>query len=126
MNQLDQLLFDRTCKYGTFEDNAKRSARIYNTMVYNAPAFIKDKDMSIYYEALHMIAVKISRLVNGRINDADGWFDIAGYAMLVQKHLSVEPEIKKNGISTSDETILKNMEQELADKIDVHNNSSID
>jgi len=118
MNQLDQLLLERVCKYGNFEDNAKRTARIYHHMVTNAPQFVTKDDLSIYYEALHMIAAKVSRLVNGKINDADGWLDIAGYAMLVHNHLSIEPETKKNGIPISDETILKNLEQELADKIE--------
>jgi len=118
MNQLDQILLERACQYGNFEDNAKRSARIYHQMVSNAPQFMTKEDLSIYYEALHMIAMKISRLVNGRINDPDGWQDIAGYAMLVHKHLSVEPKIKKNGAAVPDETILKNMEQKLAEELD--------
>jgi len=46
MTQLEQTLLDRACKYGNFEDTAKRSARIYNSMVYGAPAFVKDGERS--------------------------------------------------------------------------------
>jgi len=118
MNPLDQTLLDRACKYGTFEENAKRSARIYHQMVSNAPQFMTKKDLSLFYEALHMIAMKVSRLVNGNIRDSDGWLDMAGYAMLVHNHLTAESETKKNGFPISDETILRNMEQELVDKIE--------
>jgi len=123
MNQLDQILLDRACKYGTFEENAKRTARIYHHMVSNAPQFITKDDLSIYYEALHMIAVKVSRLVNGRINDPDGWLDIAGYAMLVHKHLSGEEENTKEGTDVHSGETIQFMEQELMDKMTVYGGS---
>jgi len=94
MTNLDQTLLARACRYGSFIDVAERTARIYHHMVFNAPQFLNKKDMSAYYEALHMIAMKIARLVNGTINDADGWRDIAGYAMLVHNQIEAEQEAK--------------------------------
>lgn len=38
-------------------------------------------------EALHMIAVKIARLLEGDPNEPDHWHDIAGYAALVERAL---------------------------------------
>jgi len=81
------------------------------------------EDLSIYYEALHMIAMNVSRLVNSRINDPDGWLDIAGYAMLVHKHLAGEEENTKEGIDVPDEETVQFMEQELMDKMNVYGGS---
>lgn len=36
-------------------------------------------------EALHMIANKAARILNGNPNHADSWHDIAGYATLAEK-----------------------------------------
>jgi len=113
MNSLDETLLARQCKYGNFEDVAKRSARIYHHMVHNAPQFMTKNDLSIYYEALHMIATKIARIVNGAINDADSWQDIAGYAMLVHKQIKAEQEKRLNG-ALVENAAMKAMEKEIA------------
>jgi len=39
-------------------------------------------------ESLHMIVVKISRIINGDADYKDSWRDIAGYAMLVANRLT--------------------------------------
>jgi len=116
MNKLDETLIARECKYGSFEEVAKRTSRIYHHMVYNAPEFINGNDLSVYYEALRMIALKVSRLVNGGIKDADGWVDIAGYAMLVHRHIEAEQEKKMNGARTENAVIkaIKTMEEDIA------------
>jgi hypothetical protein len=46
----------------------------------------------VHREALDMIAVKMSRIVNGDCNNADHWRDIAGYARLVERLLPREAE----------------------------------
>jgi len=114
MTQLEQTLLDRACKYGNFEDTAKRSARIYNSMLNGAPDFVKDKDLSVYYEALHAIAVKIARLVTGQINDGDSWLDIAGYAMLVHQQIEAEQGAKSARHAADDD---KAMIEEMYDEI---------
>ena len=46
------------------------------------------EELSSYQkESLEMIAVKISRILNGDPNHADSWHDIAGYAKLVEDAL---------------------------------------
>jgi len=123
MKQLDQTLLDRACRYGNFIDVAQRTARIYHHMVQNTPQFMTKNDMSIYYEALHMIAMKVARLVSGRINDAEGWLDIAGYAMLVHSHLSGEEENIKDRTDVPNEETIQFMEKELMDKMTVYGGS---
>ena len=39
-------------------------------------------------EALHMIAHKIGRIINGDADYVDSWHDIAGYAQLVANRLN--------------------------------------
>jgi len=121
MTNLDQTLLDRACRYGDFRDVAERTARIYHHMVFNAPQFINKRDMSAYYEALHMIAMKVARLVNGTINDADSWRDIAGYAMLVHNHIEAEQKDKavQSAFATADNVPLDTHPaiKELDDKI---------
>ena len=46
-----------------------------------------DRLTHIQRESLEMIAVKISRILNGDPNHADSWRDIAGYAKLVEDAL---------------------------------------
>jgi len=116
-SNLDELLLSRACRYGNFNDVASRTARIYHNMVYGAPQFISKKDMSAHYEALHMIAVKVARLVEGQINDADSWRDIAGYALLVHNHITIQEEAKaaKSPASPfSNTAVIDAMEAELA------------
>jgi len=43
------------------------------------------------WEALEMIATKLSRIVNGNPNKIDNWDDIAGYATLVADRLRGTP-----------------------------------
>jgi hypothetical protein len=40
------------------------------------------------HETLEMIAVKISRILNGNPNDPDHWRDISGYATLITNLLT--------------------------------------
>lgn len=42
---------------------------------------------AVHREALDMIAMKMSRIVNGDCNCIDHWRDIAGYARLVERML---------------------------------------
>lgn len=41
---------------------------------------------TVQIDALEMIAVKISRILEGDPNEPDHWIDIAGYSNLVPKH----------------------------------------
>jgi len=89
---LDQTLLERACRYGAFVDVAQRSNNIQVAILHNAPQF--SSLTPLYREALHMIAYKLARLMNGQINDLDSWHDIAGYAMLVHNQIAAEQEEK--------------------------------
>jgi len=121
MTNLDQTLLSRACRYGSFVDVANRTNNIFAAILNNAPQL--PATTPLYREALHMIAYKLARLVNGTINDADSWLDIAGYAMLVHKHLSGEEENIKEGTDSPDEETIQFMEQELMDKMNVYGGS---
>jgi hypothetical protein len=43
-------------------------------------------------ESLEMIQIKIARILEGDCGYTDHWHDIAGYAMLVERHLLQEQE----------------------------------
>jgi hypothetical protein len=86
VNVVDKVLDARADQYGSFMQGADIAVRIKGIM-HNA---IARKDMHMYPDqllALDMIAVKISRIVNGNASHRDSWLDIAGYAKLVADRL---------------------------------------
>jgi hypothetical protein len=83
---VDKVLDAREDQYGSFMQGADIAVRIKGIM-HNA---IARKDMHLFPDqllALDMIAVKISRIVNGNASHRDSWLDIAGYAKLVADRL---------------------------------------
>jgi len=92
MTNLDQILLERSCRYGSFQDVANRTNNIFASILNGAPQL--PSTTPLYREALHMIAYKLARLVNGRINDPDSWHDIAGYALLVYNQIMQEEDGK--------------------------------
>jgi len=92
MTNLDQTLLARACRYGSFVDVANRTNNIFAAILSDAPQL--PATTPLYREAMHMIAYKLARLANGRINDADSWHDIAGYAMLVHNQIAQDEEAK--------------------------------
>ncbi len=83
---LDNILDTRASDYGTFGDNARLAQALKRAMAEHAEdhgrTFTDDQ-----WEALEMIATKMSRIVNGNPNKADSWDDIAGYAKLVSDRI---------------------------------------
>jgi hypothetical protein len=83
---VDKVLDERGDNYGVFMQNADTAIKIKGAM-HNA---IARNDLHLFPDqllALDMIAVKISRIVNGNPVHRDSWLDIAGYAMLVADRL---------------------------------------
>jgi hypothetical protein len=80
------VLADRGQKYGNFLRQSSIAQTIKNAIFLQASAELQADQR----EALHMIAVKISRIVNGDANYADSWVDIAGYAQLVADRLNAK------------------------------------
>ncbi len=85
-NEVDKVLDTRADQYGSFMQSADIAIKIKSVM-HNAVA---RNDLHLYPDqllALDMIAVKISRIVNGNPANRDSWLDIAGYAKLVADRL---------------------------------------
>ncbi len=89
MNEVDDILRDRSAIYGNFFDNAifMQKLKIVFRQGKNWRALTANKQ-----EALDITASKIGRILGGEISQRDSWLDIAGYAMLVAN--SIE-EVKK-------------------------------
>lgn len=81
------MLEERGERYGKFCDQANLSVRIKEVL---HDAILRRPDNTFtadQMEALHMIAHKIARILNGDPNYIDSWDDIAGYATLVADRL---------------------------------------
>jgi len=75
-----------------------------------------------------MISAKLARLVNGQINDADSWCDIAGYALLIHNQIMADNNAKADAKAGNtaksalqlipnpfaDKTVIDTMETEIA------------
>jgi len=84
---LSETLAERGKRYGAFTGHAEITMDL-KRVITNACA---DRHCALWddqTEALHMIAHKIGRILNGDPNYADSWIDIAGYAQLVADRLT--------------------------------------
>jgi hypothetical protein len=84
MSDLVNTLVERGNRYGKFTGHADITLRLKRQMANSLQWDHLDDDM---VEALHMIAHKIGRILNGDPRYADSWVDIAGYAKLVADRL---------------------------------------
>lgn len=82
---IDQILEERGERYGKFVDHARITWNLKRAMA-ASPRWETMDD--IQREALEMIQHKVGRILNGDPNYADSWNDIAGYAVLVERHLN--------------------------------------
>lgn len=84
MSDIKETLAERGTKYGNYLQQCRITAKLQTVMT-DVPSYYKmEVDQQ---DALEMIAVKISRILNGDPNYADNWHDIAGYATLVADRL---------------------------------------
>ena len=86
---LEATLSERGGNYGPFTTNAIISLSMKN-MFQRTPAW--NQMAPDQQEALHMIAHKIARILNGDPNYIDSWTDIQGYARLVEARLQADEE----------------------------------
>jgi hypothetical protein len=86
--EIDSTLNEREGDYGLFGDFADKAefSQKLKSMVDDSFGWVEFASPA-EKEALHMIIHKISRVVWGNPSHVDSWLDIAGYAMLVVKHL---------------------------------------
>ena len=75
----EELLVERNKTHGDFSMNARYSQDLKRLM-HSAPCWSGLHD--VHKEALHMIALKISRILSGQADFADHWADCAGYSKL--------------------------------------------
>lgn len=83
---IDNLLDERGSRYG----NYLQQATISNELRRCIDFWVTEKGTKLapdQSDALIMICVKVSRIVNGDPDYADNWCDIAGYAQLVADRL---------------------------------------
>lgn len=83
---IDAILDDRGSRYGNYLEQT----RITNALLRVIDGSLRDRGKSLQpdqADCLNMIAVKISRIINGDPDYADNWRDIAGYATLVADRL---------------------------------------
>jgi hypothetical protein len=89
MTDLQSTLADRGKRYGNFMGHAEITMDIKRAI--HKACVERQKPMADdQVEALHMIAHKIGRIINGDPDYADSWHDIAGYAQLVANRLNAK------------------------------------
>lgn len=84
VQRVDEVLKERGKRYGNYLEQTTISNNIKEAMQVNPAYWDMETDQK---DALEMIAVKMSRIVNGDPSYADNWYDISGYATLVAERL---------------------------------------
>lgn len=81
---VDNTLQARGSIYGDYSNNARVTQGIMKLLMTGENAKALDAN---HLEGLHMIAHKMSRIVNGDPDYKDSWHDIQGYAKLVEDRI---------------------------------------
>ena len=76
------LLLARSKTHGPFSMNAMISQKLKRFM-HEQPCWTELHD--VHREALHVMALKLSRILSGQADFCDHWDDIAGYARLASE-----------------------------------------
>ena len=109
--ELASILSERGSRYGSLMDNATISQKLKEILHNSTNWEAMPPDMK---EALHMIAHKIARIVEGDFNYDDSWIDISGYSTLIverlhqnqqqqkQQQRHIEQELSKSYLQKSD------------------------
>jgi hypothetical protein len=84
MHGVEQTLENRNGVHGDYHDQAATAEAIRAVM---QKAKNWDTMSAIQRDALLMIAVKMSRILNGNPNYADHWHDLQGYARLAEREV---------------------------------------
>lgn len=88
----EEMLAARGAVHGDFTDHA-RITQALKDIVYDELVCRRERGQPplslVQREAIHMILHKIGRIVAGDADHADHWDDIAGYATLASKRVSV-------------------------------------
>lgn len=87
---LDEVLTERGKRYGNFKNQADIAQQLKNTVRSYLHLPHPETNYHVWcmtHEALEMICTKMARILNGDMEYADNWVDIAGYAQLVADYL---------------------------------------
>jgi len=87
---LDETLKERGSRYGSFEGHAQVAVDLKQVIDEAVQRRELGTFTSSQIEALHMIAHKMGRILNGDPNYDDSWVDIAGYSQLIVKQIQGE------------------------------------
>lgn len=82
----NEILQERGSRYGNYLEQTTISGELRRCIDF----WVKEKGTKLAHDqadALIMMAVKVSRIINGDPDYADNWRDIAGYATLVADRL---------------------------------------
>ena len=83
MSDVAKTLEDRDREYGKFSSVANMAQELKRTVdMYDKGDLDNDQR-----EAIDMILLKISRIINGNPKNIDSWHDVAGYATLIENRL---------------------------------------
>jgi hypothetical protein len=82
---VDDTLIERGTRYGNYKEDVSRVSQALKEAIRSGSEWNEmDDDMK---ESLELISNKISRIVNGDPWYHDSWYDIIGYARLVEERL---------------------------------------
>ena len=84
-NSTEEILEQRGSKYGPFAKEAAITQKLKKVLYKNCE---NEKLTNVQAQALEMICVKMSRIINGDADYLDNWEDIAGYAQLAVRDIS--------------------------------------
>lgn len=91
-DKTQEILNQRGPVYGDFVNNAKMHRKLWDAIMHGL--LLSGRTVSDLppdtVTAADMIALKLSRLFTGDVNDLDGWDDIAGYARLIANRIRNE------------------------------------
>jgi hypothetical protein len=81
MTATEEVLVERNKTHGDFAMNAHFSQEL-KRLFHSAPCWTQLHD--VHRESLHMIALKLSRVLSGQADYKDHWTDMAGYSKLAE------------------------------------------
>ena len=86
-----EVLKERGTRYGNYLEQCQIS-RVLRDVITQSIRMRNTRLYADQEDALMMMCVKISRIINGDPDYADNWDDIAGYAKLVANRLSSDKQ----------------------------------
>lgn len=94
---IEEVLNSRGLNYGEFSNTAK-IAQDFFKILEQSPAYKSNKLTDVHKEGIRMILHKLARTLNGDPMYADTYTDIAGYAKLIENHISDINRLKEKDV----------------------------